>query len=101
MRHVFSFIKTKFVLYFILLIISVAFVAYSVPMIVKQHELNKLQNQIQLIEAKIESNKQERLNCEANMALWNKDNELNRKMVIELETQYNNMVGFTEAWQPE
>jgi len=101
MKNVLWFIKTKFVRYSLLLIICVSILAYIIPLIGKQHELNKIQTQIKIVEEKIEYNKQQRLSCSTNMELWNKDNKVNNKIVEELKTQYNNMVGFTEAWQPE
>lgn len=71
------------------------------PIVIKEHRLNKIKSQIEKVEKQIEYNKQQWLNCEQNMKLWNEENESNRNIVNELKVNYNNMVGFTEAWQPE
>ena len=70
------------------------------PVVIKEHKLNKIKSQIEEVEAQIEYNKQQRLNCDTNMKLWSEENELNRWIISELKVNYNNMVGFTEAWQP-
>jgi septal ring factor EnvC (AmiA/AmiB activator) len=101
MNYVLTFIKTKFVRYLLLIIVLIVLFAYTIPLIKKQHQLNKIQTQIEMVESKIEQNKQKWLNCDANMKLWNKDNNDNKKIVEELKTQYNNMVGFTSALQPQ
>jgi len=67
----------------------------------KEHKQNKIRKEIEIVELRIEKNKQERLNCEANMKLWNQENEENRVILNELKEQYNSMVGFTSAWQPQ
>ena len=61
----------------------------------KEHKQNKIRKEIEIVELRIEKNKQERLNCEANMKLWNQENEENRVILNELKEQYNSMVGFT------
>ena len=63
----------------------------------KEHKQNKIRKEIEIVELRIEKNKQERLNCEANMKLWNQENEENRVILNELKEQYNSMVGFTSA----
>jgi len=46
--------------------------------VIKEHKLNKIKSQIEEVEAQIEYNKQQRLNCDTNMKLWSEENELNR-----------------------
>lgn len=82
-------------------VISILVLVLRWPIVVKEHKLNKIKSQIERIEEQIEYNKQQWLNCDQNMKLWNEENESNRNIVNELKVNYNNMVGFTEAWQPE
>ena len=93
--------KTNKIIFWLAILIPIIVLVLYWPTIVKEHQLNKIKKQIEKVELKIEANKQERLNCETNMVLWNKENESNRGIVNELKINYNNMVGFTEAWQPE
>lgn len=82
-------------------VISILVLVLRWPIVIKEHKLNKIKSQIERIEEQIEYNKQQWLNCDQNMKLWNEENESNRNIVNELKVNYNNMVGFTEAWQPE
>lgn len=91
----------KLVFYIIFIVLFGFFLARAIPDMINDHKKNDILQQIQQVELKIEANKQERLNCEANMKLWNNDNEKNRGIINELKTKYNSMVGFTSAWQPE
>jgi hypothetical protein len=68
-----------------------------IPLAIKQHKLNKITTNISQIEKQIEFNKSQRLSCETNMKLWNKENESNRVIINDLKQQYNEMVGFTSA----
>lgn len=91
----------KKIIYIGAVLISILVLVLRWPIVVKEHKLNKLKSQIERIEEQIEYNKQQWLNCDQNMKLWNEENERNRNIVNELKVNYNNMVGFTEAWQPE
>lgn len=82
-------------------VISILVLVLRWPIVIKEHKLNKIKSQIERIEEQIEYNKQQWLNCDQNMKLWNEENESNRNIVNELKVNYNNMVGFIEAWQPE
>lgn len=93
--------KAKYLVYVICLGIIVWFFIYTIPLIQKQHQISKLKQEITMYESKIEGNKQQWANCDTNMKLWNSDNIANQKIVNELKTNYNNMVGFTEALQPQ
>ena len=77
------------------------FLYHTIPLMINEHNKNKILHEISEVERNIELNKQQRLNCSTNMELWNNDNEKNREIVKELQEQYNSMVGFTQAWQPE
>lgn len=70
----------------------------SIPLVIKEFKLKDIQKDIERVEAKIERNKQERLNCDANMRLRNDENNDNRKMIDELKNEYNSIVGFTSDW---
>lgn len=91
----------KKIIYIGAVLISILVLVLRWPIVVKEHRLNKIKSQIERIEEQIEYNKQQWLNCDQNMKLWNEENESNRNIVNELKVNYNNMVGFTEAWQPE
>jgi len=91
----------KKIIYIGAVVISALVLVLRWPIIIKEHKLNKIKSQIERIEEQIEYNKQQWLNCDQNMKLWNEENESNRNIVNELKANYNNMVGFTEAWQPE
>lgn len=91
----------KKIIYIGAVLISILVLVLRWPIVVKEHKLNKIKSQIERIEEQIEYNKQQWLNCDQNMKLWNEENESNRNIVNELKVNYNNMVGFTEAWQPE
>ncbi len=91
----------KKIIYIGAVLISILVLVLRWPIVVKEHKLNKIKSQIERIEEQIEYNKQQWLNCDQNMKLWNEENERNRNIVNELKVNYNNMVGFTEAWQPE
>jgi septal ring factor EnvC (AmiA/AmiB activator) len=67
-----------------------------IPLAIKEHNLNKIKNQIELLENQIEYNKQQWLNCDTNMKLWNEENDEKRETLKELKTDYNNIVGFIE-----
>lgn len=94
-------LNKKTLFYWILLLLLGFFLYQVIPLMAKEHKQNKIRKEIEIVELRIEKNKQERLNCEANMKLWNQENEENRVILNELKEQYNNMVGFIEAWQPE
>ncbi len=91
----------KKIIYISAVVISILVLVLRWPIVIKEHKLNKIKSQIERIEEQIEYNKQQWLNCDQNMKLWNEENERNRNIVNELKVNYNNMVGFTEAWQPE
>lgn len=90
----------KILFYSIFVGIIASLLYFVVPVIKKEHELNKIRWQIEKIESQIEYNKNQWLNCDTNMKLWNEENEMNRWIVDELKRNYNDMVGFTSAWQP-
>ena len=87
----------KILFYTIFIGLIIFFLSYVIPLIKKEHELNKIRNQIEKIEMSIEANKQQRLNCNDNMRLRNEENEHNRQILQELKLNYNSMVGFTGA----
>ncbi len=91
----------KKIIYISAVVISILVLVLRWPIVIKEHKLNKIKSQIERIEEQIIYNKQQWLNCDQNMKLWNEENERNRNIVNELKVNYNNMVGFTEAWQPE
>lgn len=93
--------KMTNIIYISAVLISILCLVLRWPIVVKEHRLNKIKSQIERVEEQIEYNKQQWLNCDQNMKLWNEENESNRNIVNELKVNYNNMVGFTEAWQPE
>lgn len=74
-------------------------VCLLVPLAKSWYERHALQKEIDKVEQQIELNKAKRSECSANMQLWNSDNDKNREMLKELKEQYNEMVGFTQAWQ--
>ena len=79
----------------IVIILGLGFFLYhTIPLIITEHKKNQILNKISDAERIIELNKQQRLNCSTNMELWNNQNEENRKLIEELKTNYNNMVGF-------
>jgi len=97
MNYVKKLFTHKLAFYFLLVILFVGFLAYTVPMIKEKHELNKIKHKIETEVQKIELNKQRRLNCSVNMELWNQENDESRAMITHLKEQYNNMVGFSQA----
>jgi hypothetical protein len=91
-------INYKKVLFYIVFLSLVITGLYTLgTLVAKEYQLRSYRVKIERIEAKIETNKQERLNCETNMKLWNAENEENRQIVKELKENYNKMVGFTSA----
>jgi hypothetical protein len=68
-----------------------------IPLAKKDLQLRSMRKDIEKIEAQIEFNKEQWANCDANMKLWNEENNANREMVKNLKEEYNSMVGFTEA----
>ncbi len=94
-------LNKKTLFYWILLLLLGFFLYQVIPLMAKEHKQNKIRKEIEIVELRIEKNKQERLNCEANMKLWNQENEENRVILNELKEQYTSMVGFTSAWQPQ
>ena len=68
-----------------------------IPLVKKDIQLRGMRKDIEKIEAQIEFNKEQWANCDANMKLWNDENNANREMLKNLKQEYNSMVGFTEA----
>ena len=68
-----------------------------IPLAKKDLQLRSMRKDIEKIEAQIEFNKEQWANCDANMKLWNDENNANREMVKKLKEEYNSMVGFMEA----
>ena len=91
--------KQKLVFGLIALVVFIFVLCLYIPLWIKNHNIKVLQKEIQKVEAQIEYNKQQRLSCETNMKLWNDENNANRELVAQLKEQYNEMVGFTQAWQ--
>lgn len=89
-----KFNRKKIAFYGVIMFCIWMFFYISVPLMVKEHQKNKILNEIELIKNKIEYNKQQRLNCSTNMELWNSENEQNRKLVEELSAKYNQIAGF-------
>jgi len=87
----------KILLYVLFISLVAFFFSYTIPLMIREHEKNKIMTEISQIELQIEHNKQQRLNCSNNMEMWNNDNDKNRKMIDELKSKYNEMVGFTGA----
>lgn len=79
-------------------VIFIIVLALYIPLGIKNYKLNSIQRDIQRVENQIEYNKQQWLNCETNMQLWNEENNENRRIVEQLKEKYNDMVGFTQAW---
>lgn len=91
--------KEKIIMWWIALAVFILVLCLYIPLWIKNHKIRMLQKEIQKVEAQIEYNKEQRLNCETNMKLWNDENNANRELVAQLKEQYNSMVGFTQAWQ--
>jgi hypothetical protein len=68
-----------------------------IPLARKDLQLRSMRKDIEKIEAQINFNKEQWANCDANMKLWNDENNANREMLKNLKEEYNSMVGFTEA----
>jgi len=68
-----------------------------IPLARKDIQLRSMRKDIEKIEAQIQFNKEQWANCDANMKLWNSENDANREMLKNLKEEYNSMVGFTEA----
>lgn len=83
---------------FILPILSILwiglFLYFAIPLMINEHQKNKILNEISEVERNIEFNKQQRLNCSTNMELWNNENEQNRRLIDELKANYNKIAGF-------
>ncbi len=90
--------KENIILWGTLAVIFIIVLALYIPLGIKNYKLNSIQRDIQRVENQIEYNKQQWLNCETNMQLWNEENNENRRIVEQLKEKYNDMVGFTQAW---
>ena len=69
------------------------------PIINHHIEVTKIKNQIEEVQLQIELNKEQWNTCLENMDTWHAENEQNRQILNDLMLQYNDMVGFTTAWQ--
>ena len=89
--------KVMIIITSFLLLIAILFLVIVTPIINHHIEVNKIKNQIEEVQMKIELNKEQWNSCYANMETWHTENEENRKILNELMQQYNDMVGFTKA----
>ena len=89
--------KVMIIIATILLVIIIAFLAITIPILKHDIAVRKIANQIEEVQMKIELNKEQRQSCYSNMETWHTENEENRKILNELMIEYNSMVGFTKA----
>lgn len=82
----------------IILVIIIIFLIVVTPIINHHLEVVKIKNQIEEVQLKIELNKEQWNVCHENMNTWHTENEENRVILNDLMNQYNEMVGFTQAW---
>lgn len=90
--------KKQIIIYGIIWLVFLGMLGALIPLAKKDLQLRSMRKDIQRIEAQIEFNKEQWANCDANMKLWNDENNANREMLKNLKDEYNSMVGFTEAW---
>ena len=89
--------KKNVIIYSAIAVIFLVLLCLYIPLAKKDLQIKGIKKDIQRVEAQIELNKTQRANCDANMKLWNEENDANRQMLEELKEKYNDMVGFTEA----
>ena len=90
--------KKQIIFYGVIWLVFLVLLVLYIPLAKKDLQLRSMRKDIQKIEAQIEFNKEQWANCNANMKLWNDENNANREMLENLKREYNSMVGFTEAW---
>ncbi len=90
--------KKQIIIYTVIWLVFLGMLGALIPLVKKDLQLRSMRKDIEKIEAQIEFNKEQWANCDANMKLWNDENNANREMVKKLKEEYNSMVGFTEAW---
>lgn len=90
--------KKQIIIYTIIWLVFLGMLGALIPLVRKDLQLRSMRKDIEKIEAQIEFNKEQWANCDANMKLWNDENNANREMLKNLKQEYNSMVGFTEAW---
>lgn len=83
----------------VLAVIVIAFLFYIIPVIKHNIAVNNIKHQIEEVQLQIELNKEQWNTCLENMDTWHAENEQNRQILNDLMLQYNDMVGFTTAWQ--
>ena len=89
--------KKQIIIYSIIGAVFLVLLAMFIPLAKKDLQLRSMRKDIQKIEAQIELNKAQWATCDANMKLWNEENNANREMLENLKQEYNDMVGFTGA----
>lgn len=90
--------KKKLIIYGIASVIFILFLVIIIPIINHHLEVTKIKNQIEEVQLRIELNKEQWNVCHENMNTWHTENEENRQILNDLMNQYNEMVGFTQAW---
>ena len=90
--------KKQIIIYGIIWLVFLGMLGVLIPLAKKDLQLRSMRKDIEKIEAQIQFNKEQWANCDANMKLWNSENDANREMLKNLKEEYNSMVGFTEAW---
>lgn len=90
--------KKKLIGYGIAAVVFILFLIIVVPIIKQDLAVKSLRKQIEEVQLRIELNKEQWNVCHENMELWHTENEENRVILNDLMNQYNEMVGFTQAW---
>lgn len=90
--------KKRLIGYGIAAVVFILFLIIVIPIIKQDLAVKSLRKQIEEVQLKIELNKEQWNVCKENMELRHTENEENRVIINDLMNQYNEMVGFTQAW---